>query len=218
MKPGRASYDYLPALDGLRAVSILLVVISHAGYGLEKLFAGTMGVIIFFVISGFLITRQMIVETEETGTFNAKRFYLRRIFRLIPALLLYLFIFVPLLLYLGSDISMAHIATGVFYLANYYHVFIGYPLYNPMPILWSLSVEEHFYILFPFVILLFRKNLKGLIIPLSIMAFLILCWRAFLYSHCFDHGLAICGLPDRIREQGTDAVFDCILYGVLIAL
>ena len=52
--------------------------------------------------------------------------------------------------------------SGIFYFANYYHLFIGYPPYNPMPIIWSLSVEEHYYIIFPFCMLLCRKNLRGI--------------------------------------------------------
>jgi peptidoglycan/LPS O-acetylase OafA/YrhL len=185
---------------------------------LGKLFPGTLGVVIFFVISGFLITRQMAVEIEETGTLNTSRFYLRRVFRLLPALLFYLLLFVPLLLCLGSVINSVHVLSGIFYFANYYHLFIGYPPYNPMPILWSLSVEEHYYIVFPLVMLLFCKNLRSAILPLSVLLFIVLLWRIFLYTHCLDHALAVCGIPGRIRVQGTDAIFDCILFGAVTSL
>jgi peptidoglycan/LPS O-acetylase OafA/YrhL len=81
---GRACDGYLPALDGLRAISIGLVLLSHAG--LERFVPGGLGVLIFFVVSGFLLTRQMCVEVEDTGTLDISRFYLRRICRLAPRL------------------------------------------------------------------------------------------------------------------------------------
>ena len=214
----KASNDYLPALDGLRAVSILLVVISHAG--LSYVVPGGLGVLIFFVISGFLITRQMIVEVERTGSLNIKAFYLRRIFRLLPALILYLVLFSIILLGLSSIITPMHLASGLFYFANYYQVFIGYPLHNPVPIAWSLAVEEHYYIVFPFLILMARKNLREILPLLGILVMAVLVWRIFLFSACHAQPeLAACGLPgeDRIFHA-TDSIFDCILYGAIAAL
>src|SRR3954447_19141856 len=84
---GRASYDYLPALDGFRAISISLVVLAHGG--LNRVVPGLLGVVVFFVISGFLITRQMIAEIERSGRLDVRAFYVRRFLRLAPALLLY---------------------------------------------------------------------------------------------------------------------------------
>ena len=129
---GRASFDYLPVLDGFRAVSILLVVFSHADLG--NIVPGGLGVTVFFVISGFLITRQMIAEIVSTGGFSFGAFYLRRFFRLAPALLLYLAMFTSLFLLLGAHMTGWQIASGIFYVANYYHIFIGYPPLNPNPI------------------------------------------------------------------------------------
>lgn len=215
----RADYGYLPALDGLRAVSILLVVISHAGRGIEKMVPGGLGVLVFFVISGFLITRQMIAEIEARGTLNLRRFYLRRIIRLAPALLLYIVTFSLILGSLGAVITPTHMLTGLFYLANYYHIFIGYPAYSPFPIIWSLSVEEHFYILFPFVMLAFRRSLPKLLPWLLLVLAATLAWRYALYGICeTDPSRAICGLPANSRLHGTDTLFDCILYGSALSL
>jgi peptidoglycan/LPS O-acetylase OafA/YrhL len=176
--------NYIPALDGLRAIAILLVVISHAGF--EKAVPGSLGVIIFFVISGFLLTRQMIVEVERTGTLNIKAFYLRRLLRLMPALIFYLLLICSTLYLLGVMISTPQVLSGLFYFANYYHVFVGYPAHSPMPILWSLSVEEHFYILFPFIIILFRNNLRKAIPWLIVATLLALVWRYILFTTCAD--------------------------------
>ena len=204
--------QYFQSLDGLRAISILLVVISHAGMGLEKIFAGTLGVLIFFCISGFLITNQIITEIETTGKLAIVWFYLRRLLRLQPTLFFYLIIFVPILLYLGVDISIYHIASAVLYLVNYYHIFIGYPQYNPMPIMWSLAVEEHYYLIFPFIILAFKNNLKKSLPYLIIAVSFALLWRIIIARDCFDYTNC------QLRIQATDTIFDCIIYGAIIAL
>ena len=217
VQDGRASYDYLPALDGFRAVSIVLVVLAHGGLG--RVVPGGLGVLIFFVISGFLITRQMIVEIERSGRLDVRAFYLRRFFRLAPALLLYVVLFSAVLAWLGATITVTHVVSGLLYFANYYHLFIGYPPYNPMPILWSLSVEEHFYIVFPFCMIAFRGDLRK-IMPMLVGAFVaVLAWRVAVYGLCSeDAGRGVCGLPGRHRTFGTDMIFDCILYGCFAAL
>jgi peptidoglycan/LPS O-acetylase OafA/YrhL len=210
---------YMPALDGLRAISISLVVISHWGHGLDRIFPGLFGVVIFFVISGFLITRQLAQELAHSGTLNLRAFYRRRFFRLAPALLLYLTIFLPVLLALGAIMTPIQIAAGVFYFANYYHLFIGYWPLSPMPILWSLSVEEHFYLLFPLCLLGFSRNVKTILPWLCVALIGVFLWRVKLYSGCStDPAWWACGWPGIIRVYGTDAIFDCILYGCITAL
>jgi peptidoglycan/LPS O-acetylase OafA/YrhL len=133
-------------------------------------------------------------------------------------MLLYLIIFVPILRYLGASIYAGTIFSGILGVANYYHLFIGYPLYNPMPIMWSLSVEEHYYLLFPFLILAFRSDLRNILPWLTFIVSAILIWRITLYTVCTDRDLFICGLPGKIRTQGTDAIVDCIIYGAFTAL
>jgi len=212
----KASFKYLPVLDGFRAISILLVVLSHADLG--NIIPGGLGVTVFFVISGFLITRQLVAEIEATGDLKFGAFYLRRAFRLAPALLLYLVLFDSLLLALGANITWTHVASALFYFANYYQIFIGYPPHNPNPILWSLAIEEHFYLVAPFVIFLFRRNLRSLLPYLCAVLVLVLLWRTRLYLLCSDDPSAgICGIPTR-RYLGTDTLFDCIAYGCATAL
>lgn len=215
---GRASFDYLPVLDGFRAISILLVVFSHAG--LENIIPGGLGVIVFFVISGFLITRQIVAEITATGKLSFGAFYLRRFFRLAPALLLYLAMFTSLFVLLGAHTTGWQIASGIFYVANYYHIFIGYPPLNPNPILWSLSIEEHFYLVAPFVIFLFRRRLANLLPCLVLLLAAVPLWRLYLFESCaHDPSWGMCGLPGGLRIfHGTDTMFDCIAYGCALAL
>src|SRR5947199_4929814 len=76
----------IPSLDGIRAVSVLLVVLAHSGFG--TIVPGGMGVTIFFFLSGYLITTLMLVESERSGNIAIQSFYIRRIFRLAPPLLI----------------------------------------------------------------------------------------------------------------------------------
>ena len=209
---------HYPAIDGLRGISILCVVLSHAGNGWEHIFPGTLGVMLFFVISGFVITRLLLQEIALKNTIALKKFYLLRVLRLMPALMLYLSIFVPLLLFLGADITSVHVLSGLVYMANYYHIFVGYPEYNPMPILWSLAVEEHFYLLFPLCLSLLHPYPRMLLCLLMVYVITVLVWRYWLYFHCFTDALWICGHKERIRAQGSDAIMDVIVYGIIVAL
>lgn len=200
----------------MRAIAVLLVIFSHAGF--ENYVPGGLGVIIFFVLSGFLLTRQMIAEIENTKTLNLKEFYARRFLRLTPALFLYLIVVGGILIMWGSQITFTQIMSAVFYFANYYHIFVGYPAHSPMPILWSLSVEEHFYILFPFLLLGFRNHPPKALPWLIGLVCAVLAWRYSLYLSCAQESSLLCGLPDKERYFGTDAIFDCILYGCIMAV
>ena len=209
----------LPALDGLRAVSIGLVLVSHAGF--QKFVPGGLGVVTFFVISGFLISRLMIAEIIASGNLDIKKFYIRRILRLFPALVLFLLIFVPVLQAAGISITATHVASALLYFTNYYYIYIGYAVFSPIPILWSLAVEEHFYIFFPFVMRRFRSRLGTLLPWLCATAVLVLVWRFYLNAACTgpDASAGFCGLPDGARiYKGTDSIGDCILYGVIASL
>jgi peptidoglycan/LPS O-acetylase OafA/YrhL len=137
----KASVDYIPALEGMRAVAIILVIMSHASRGLRDLMPGGLGAVIFFVMSGFLITRRMIVEIESTGDLSLGNFYLRRFLRLTPALLVYIALFSLILGIMAASVTPDSLLASLLYLTNYYHLFVGYPSYSPLPILWFVSVE-----------------------------------------------------------------------------
>ncbi|MEL7231990.1 MAG: acyltransferase, partial [Pseudomonadota bacterium] len=80
-----AAYGYIPGLDGLRAIAVLIVLVAH--FGLSHIVPGGFGVTVFFFISGFLITRLLIAESDKKGGIGLKDFYVRRFIRLIPALI-----------------------------------------------------------------------------------------------------------------------------------
>ena len=215
------SYDYIPGLDGLRAASIVLVILSHIGF--KHVLPGGFGVTAFFFVSGFLITRQVLAEQAAKGQISLGAFYARRLLRLYPALLVMLAIGGTIFVLLGGRFPLGQIAAGVLYFTNYYtrySSYVGVPdgMYNPFAILWSLAVEEHYYLIYPGLVFLigrirprFLLTLLGLIIAVTV-------WRFHLANEC-SAMVPRCigdGVDDRIL-QGTDTRVDSILYGALLA-
>lgn len=160
----------IPSLDGLRAISIVFVIFGHmAECGLAPRFLeryASFGVHVFFVISGFLITTLLLREKQKHGALDPKAFYIRRALRILPAA--YFFMAVIIMVY---HISARHSLLAFTYFSNY-------DLGRPWAIghLWSLGVEEQFYLLWPMVLILFyarsRAILAGTIIaaPLANIA------------------------------------------------
>ena len=150
-----SKHRYRPDIDGLRAIAVVLVVMYHLGIGFTK--GGFVGVDVFFVISGFLIT-QIICADMENASFSLGQFYERRVRRIFPALfcvLLWtsvagtLLLFPPELEYLGKAVAAAtgFVANILFYNGSGY--FAGTSEVIPLLHTWSLAVEEQFYLLFP---------------------------------------------------------------------
>lgn len=155
--------NYRPEIDGLRAVAVLSVVFFHAGY--QTFEGGFIGVDIFFVISGYLITKNILAEIEQ-GKFSIKEFYERRARRILPALFLVMLTSLPLawaflLPTYMKDFSQSLIGVSTF-TANFLFWRESSYFDNPAelkPLLnsWSLAVEEQFYILFPLLLVLMSK-------------------------------------------------------------
>jgi peptidoglycan/LPS O-acetylase OafA/YrhL len=150
---------YMPGIDGLRAIAVAAVLLYHADFAWMK--GGFLGVEVFFVISGYLITSLLLLEHQREQSIDLRRFWLRRARRLLPALFLLLFVvslgsilFVRDSVYrLGRD---ALAATG--YVTNWYLIEIDDSYFEAfarptlLQHLWSLSVEEQFYILLPLLL------------------------------------------------------------------
>ena len=141
--------EYRPALDGLRALAVLAVLAFHARTpGFQ---GGFLGVDLFFVLSGFLITSLLAVEHGDSGRINLRRFYFRRAVRLYPTLLLMLAAFLAVAPHLSPDIPAWREATwSAMYLADYSRAILREPIV--LSHTWSLAVEEHFYLLWPLLV------------------------------------------------------------------
>jgi peptidoglycan/LPS O-acetylase OafA/YrhL len=155
-----AQSGHIPSLDGLRACSILIVLLSH--FVNATLFPGGLGVYVFFIISGFLITRLLIGEHKQYGRISLGNFYLRRGLRLYPVVLAFTATVPLVMLVRGLPVNIEEPLSALFYFANYLYA-DDQPRSMPFTIFWSLSIEEHFYFLLPTVMLLLRANPKRLL-------------------------------------------------------
>jgi peptidoglycan/LPS O-acetylase OafA/YrhL len=154
-----ASNRRLPGLDGLRAIAVIGVLLYHAGVGFAP--GGFLGVDLFFVISGFLITSLLLSEARVAGRLSLRRFYLRRARRLLPALVVMLAVVaVFMAIFAAADLGQARgdIAAALGYVSNWWYVlhhrsyFIAAGRPSPFQHLWSLAVEEQFYLIWPAVL------------------------------------------------------------------
>jgi peptidoglycan/LPS O-acetylase OafA/YrhL len=156
----------IPSLDGMRAYAVCAVILSHyIGWAvLPKSFVlrsailvlgqGGLGVSAFFIISGFLITTLLLNEQDRTGGLDLKLFYFRRTLRIFPAFYVYLLVAVLVAFFAGHPIPKSALITSATYLSDYWpYSWIKPPMPSwPVGHTWSLSVEEQFYLLWPFVL------------------------------------------------------------------
>lgn len=199
---------YNPALDGVRAVAIISVMIYHAAR--TALPGGWAGVDIFFVLSGFLITSIIAAEIEQTGALSFKNFYIRRFLRILPAFLVLIGIeIVMAVARLGWDTPADRakaIVMAATYLMNWNRAFALWPQAD-LGHTWSLSMEEQFYLLWPllFATLLSKRPLKWI----AIIVGAIVIWRS---------GLTLTGSDPERTYNGFDTHADSLMIGCFIAL
>jgi peptidoglycan/LPS O-acetylase OafA/YrhL len=201
----------IPELDGFRGLAILLVVTGHTftftlhflPYAGLKM--GEMGVLLFFVLSGYLITGLLRDEAGRTGTLSLGAFYIRRACRLLPALGVFL-AGIALLCLMGliTDVPVADFMEAIFYVHNIF----GHS--QTLGHLWSLSLEEQFYTMWPFLFLwLGAKRMLRVALALSI---LVMVWRGAAISlHLWDYNTGVFYERPWFR-------FDAIAVGCWLAL
>ena len=140
------SRTHLPALDGLRAVAVFVVISYHAG--VAQGIPGDLGVVAFFVLSGFLITWLLVREFDRDGSISLRDFYIRRTLRIFPAYYVYLAVSFAIDAARGHTWSFSLAAASLSYTVNYYNAVLGHPP-TSVAHAWSLAVEEQFYLLWP---------------------------------------------------------------------
>lgn len=202
----------LPSLDGLRAVAIGLVLLAHSGF--QSWVPGGFGVTLFFVISGYLITSLMRSEIDTSGKLNLRNFYQRRCLRLYPPLLLVIIITGGLSQYglIDGVYSPGGLLAALLYFSNYQLIFgnfSGVPA--GLGVLWSLAIEEHFYLAFPPLFILLQRRWTPIKIAylLALLCAAILGWRFWLYQR---------GASEHYLQMATDTRVDAVLAGCLMAL
>lgn len=173
----------IPSLDGLRAISITLVAVGHLikwhriSFDVIQAY-GAIGVHIFFVLSGYLITNLLLKEYERTSTISLREFYIRRAFRIFPAAFLFLAVVIPLY---WHEMRWYHIAAAALYVAN---MDISRPWIFGH--LWSLSIEEQFYLLWPFVLKRWNRHKTAILVCVFLATPV---FRAALYAFKVRNGL-----------------------------
>lgn len=209
-----ASSFHAPSLDGIRALAFALVFVGHAGLG--DVVPGGFGVTVFFFLSGYLITSLLRIEHDATGTFDLRQFYLRRAFRIWPPfyIVLALAVAAEVTGLVGGGLRANAVGAQVCHLSNYWIVWRGY---DGQPsgtgVYWSLAVEEHFYLLFPWLYLGLRRAVRSAgrqALVLWGLCGLVLAWRCVLV-----YGLHVG--EDR-TYMATDTRFDSILFGCALAV
>lgn len=204
----------IPSLDGLRAVSFLLVFVAHAG--LKDVVPGGFGVTVFFFLSGFLITTLMRLELEETGRVSLSQFYLRRALRILPPF--YIVLAGATLLagvgFVDGALRGKAVASQALHMSNYWIAEHGWSgIAEGTGVYWSLAVEEHFYLLFPAAFLLLgrlRLSGRGKAFAFWSLCAAVLAWRCVLVlgMHAGAERLGLC----------SDTRIDSIAFGCALAV
>jgi peptidoglycan/LPS O-acetylase OafA/YrhL len=212
VKTRAAALGYRPELDGLRALAVAAVMLFHANVSWAK--GGFLGVDVFFVLSGFLITRLLLEEREASDHVALGRFYLRRILRLFPALVV-----VSLACALYASIWLPHdqavrtwhavFATATYHM-NWVQALHTQPLFGLLDHAWSLSIEEQFYVIWPLVLIVAHRagGVRGVgLVALAGAAASALLRVVFLHN----------GVPVRRIYFGLDTHADGLLLGCGLA-
>lgn len=209
-----ASQGRIPGLDGLRALSILIVLCGHF-FLPDTGGVAALGVYVFFAISGFLITRLLFLELKETGKVSARNFYLRRLLRLYPVLLFYLAVISGFNRLRGDPNDLNEIASVLFYYTNYlesFRILHGEPLVMQIGVLWSLAIEEHFYLIVPLFFIAVKGRLKPLLWLSGTLCVIPLLLR-YLYVSVWPELIG-----QLITYRNSETRFDSIALGVLLAV
>jgi len=214
----------LPGLDGLRAICAALVVLSHLGV---PRVSGSMGVLAFFVLSGFLITWLLLAEEARSGTVSLSAFYMRRTLRIFPAFYVYWIIAVGLAALLaargGKPVDIGQAGATLLYVSNYWQAIFG-DSGTVLSHAWSLAVEEQFYLLWPWVFLRLpaARRLTTIIALIAIVivhrAIITLVvrepeWAYAAFDCRADHLLVGCGLAVALWQGRASGVWRWLCVG-----
>ncbi|MGE8207309.1 acyltransferase family protein [Heyndrickxia sp. NPDC080065] len=218
-KPTKSNSRYIAGIDGLRGLAVIAVIIYHLNSQWAP--GGFLGVTIFFVLSGYLITDILIAEWDKHGKINMKDFWLRRARRLLPAFFVML-IFVVAWITLFDRSFLVNLRNNVFaslfYVSNWWFIFHEVSYFerfappSPLNHLWSLAVEEQFYIIFPLLLIVglrFIHKRRTLAIITILIALLSAIAMAIFYQPGTD--------PSRVY-YGTDTRAFSLLIGASLAM
>ncbi len=200
------SRSSIPGLDGMRALAVFLVIFFH--FGINGV-PGGLGVLGFFVLSGFLITWLLLKENQMHGRISLKNFYMRRVLRIFPAFYVYWFACVAFLLVTHKLVPWRHAFFSFFYLGDYYNAIVR-PPDSFVSHTWSLAIEEQFYLLWPALLVMFRNNLERL--TRVLLGIIVFTWLYRLFLVFVVH------INQSYIYNAFDTRMDHLLVGCLLAV
>jgi peptidoglycan/LPS O-acetylase OafA/YrhL len=225
-EPVKRNQRYMPGLDGLRAVAVLSVIAFHLGFGWAP--GGLLGVGIFFTLSGYLITDILLSQLARRGHIRLGRFWLARARRLLPALFAMLIIVVAWVTIFGPAQPRQFrdgVVASALYVSNWQLIFGDVSYFarfappGPLNHLWSLAIEEQFYLVWPFLLLLGTKLVRETPLPsgvrprLAVATLLLALVSAILMAALYHPSLD----PSRVY-YGTDTRAFELLFGAALAM
>jgi peptidoglycan/LPS O-acetylase OafA/YrhL len=225
-EPVKRNQRYMPGLDGLRAVAVLAVIAFHLGFGWAP--GGLLGVGIFFTLSGYLITDILLSQLARQGHISLGRFWLARARRLLPALFVMLILVVAWVTIFGPAQPQQFrdgVVASALYVSNWQLIFGDVSYFarfappGPLNHLWSLAIEEQFYLIWPFLLLLGTKLVRETPLPsgvrprLAIATLALALVSAILMAVLFKPSLD----PSRVY-YGTDTRAFELLFGAALAM
>ena len=208
--------SYFPGLDGLRAISIIMVLLGHSLIGTwwADHFQGNIGVDIFFVISGFLITTLLLKEKVKNGKISLSKFYIRRFLRIFPVAYLYLSCLTILNYIFDLHTTLRMFLTAGLYIGNFP---VKYGRNWQTAHFWSLAVEEQFYLLFPFILIKSINRYLSIIILILILLPFIVIAGEFSLQHYGNHIITkILLFFTYLLGYGTSSILIGSLTSILI--
>lgn len=207
-----AGTGHIPSLDGLRAISVMIVLGAH--YISPRFFPSGFGVYVFFVISGFLITRLLLAEHGSTRGISLPNFYARRALRLYPVVIACTLAILADYVLTRTRIHWIEPISALFYFANYHYSTIveSMPAQTmPFPPCWSLSVEEHFYFLLPATVVALKAQPRRLLVAMGAVVVACLSIRLFMAAAHPDL------METRYFHYRTECRLDSLAFGVALA-
>ncbi len=221
---GLSRVPYLPGLDGLRAIAVIGVMIYHAHH--DWMPGGFLGVEVFFVISGYLITLLLMGERERNGHVDLRQFWARRFRRLLPALYVmmalvavYIAAFYPV----AREQTRGDFMAGIFYVSNWYEIFVGQgygasEAFVPLRHLWSLAVEEQFYLVWPLVMVVILRRSRSRLPAVGLKLIGVSVFIAILVAWFYVPGVVATSCGSEFT-RGTWTVFGrCIAVNDMLYL
>lgn len=210
--------QYFPGLDGMRAIAVIAIIIFHLNP--KWLPGGFLGVDTFFIISGYLITTLLIKEYEADQSINLAHFWYKRIKRLLPPVLFMMFIVIQYIIFFDRALLFQvkkDMYAALLYVSNWWYIFDGLDYFQsleprPLKHLWSLAIEEQFYLFFPFVLLMLFKIFKkksNIFVVFLIVSLISMAIMWMLYD------------PSKSISRiyfGTDTRLQTLLLGAMLAL